>query len=99
MGALHPLYMKGLRDNTRFAQTHVGFPGGTSSKESTAKARDSGSFLGLGRPPGGRSGNSLHYSCQENPMDRGAWQATVQCCKESNMTEHQNSTHVPFLTI
>ena len=32
---------------------------------------------GLGRSPGGRNGNSLQYSCLENPMDRGAWQATV----------------------
>ena len=39
MGALHPLDMKGLGDNTQFAQSHVGFPGGTSSKESTCQSR------------------------------------------------------------
>ena len=33
--------------------------------------------LGLGRSPAGGSGNPLQYSCLENPMDRGAWQATV----------------------
>ena len=39
--------------------------------------RDSGSIPGLGRSPGGGHGNPLQYSCQENPMDRGAWWATV----------------------
>ena len=39
--------------------------------------RDLGSIPGLGRSPGGRHGNPFHYSCLENPMDRGAWQAIV----------------------
>ena len=39
--------------------------------------RDAGSIAGLGRSPGGRNGNPLKYSCLENPMDRGAWWATV----------------------
>ena len=39
--------------------------------------RDSGSIPGLGRSPGGGHGNPLQYSCLENPMDRGAWRATV----------------------
>ena len=39
--------------------------------------RDMGSIPGLGRSPGGRHGNPLQYSCLENPMDRGVWQATV----------------------
>ena len=39
--------------------------------------RDSGLIHGLGRSPGGEHGNPLRYSCLENPMDRGAWQATV----------------------
>ena len=38
--------------------------------------RDTGSIPGLGGPPGGGNGNLLSYSCLENPMDRGAWQAT-----------------------
>ena len=37
--------------------------------------RDAGSIPGSGRSPGGGHGNSLQYSCLENPMDRGAWQA------------------------
>ena len=39
--------------------------------------RDVDLILGSGRSPGGGHGNPLHYSCLENPMDRGAWQATV----------------------
>jgi len=39
--------------------------------------RDVGLIPGLGRFPGGRHGNPLRYSCLENPMDRGAWWATV----------------------
>ena len=38
---------------------------------------DVGSIPGPGRSPGGGNGNLLQYSFQENPMDRGAWQATV----------------------
>ena len=56
------------------------FPGGASGKEPASRARDIrgvGSIPGLGRSPGGGHGNPLHYSCLENPMDRGAWWATV----------------------
>ena len=43
----------------------------------TGNARDTGSVPGSGRSPGGGHGNPLQYSCLENPMDRGAWQAIV----------------------
>ena len=56
----------------------LGFPGGSDSKESACNAGDLGSIPELGRSPGGGHGNTLQYSCLENPMDRGAWQATVQ---------------------
>ena len=49
-------------------------------KNSPANAgdvRDVGLILGWGRSPGGGNGNPLQYSCLQNPMDRGAWQATV----------------------
>ena len=49
--------------------------------------RDAGSIPGLGRSPGEGNGSPLQYSCLENPMDRGAWQATVHgVAKESNRT-------------
>ena len=46
-------------------------------------SRDSGLILGLGRSPGLEIGNPLQYSCLENPMDRGTWQAAVQGIAES----------------
>ena len=52
-------------------------PGVSEGKESTYNARDPGSIPGLGRFPGGENGNILQYSCLENPMDRGTWQAIV----------------------
>ena len=54
-----------------------GFPGGSVVKNPAANAGDSGSILGSGRFPGEGNGNPLQYSCLENPMDRGAWQTTV----------------------
>ena len=45
---------------------------------SAEDVRDAGSIPGLGRSPRGGNGNPLQYSCLENPMDRGAWWATVQ---------------------
>ena len=56
---------------------HVGFPGGSDSKESACNIGDPGLIPGLGRPSGIGNGNPLQYSCLENSMDRGAWQATV----------------------
>ena len=44
---------------------------------SARDVRDGGSIPGLGRSPGEGHGNPLQYSCLENPVDRGAWWATV----------------------
>ena len=49
--------------------------------------RDSGSTPGSGRSPGEGHGNPLQYPCLENPMNRGAWWATVQGQKGSDTTE------------
>ena len=54
---------------------------------SAADVRDTGLIPGSGRAPGGGNGNTLQYSYLGNPMDRGAWQATVHGCKESDTTE------------
>ena len=55
----------------------VGFPCSSVGKESACSTGDPGSIPGLGRFPGEGNGNPLQYSCLENPIDRGAWQATV----------------------
>ena len=53
------------------------FPGGSDGKVSAYSAGDPGSVPGLRRSPGEENGTPLQYSCLENPMDGGAWQATV----------------------
>ena len=54
-----------------------GFPGGSDSKESAWNAGDPGLIPGWVRSTGEGNGNPLQYSCLENPVDRGAWWATV----------------------
>ena len=61
------------------------FPHRSDGKESACNARDPGSIPGLGRFPGGGNGHPLQYSCLENPMDGGAWQATVHGVAKSRM--------------
>ena len=63
--------------------TWEGFPRALDGKESTCNAGDLGLIPGLGRSPGGEHGNPFKYSCLENHMDRGAWQATVQRIRKS----------------
>ena len=53
------------------------FPGGSDGKASVYNVGDPGSIPGLGRSPGEGNGNPLQDYCLENPMDRGAWKATV----------------------
>ena len=65
----------------------MGFLGGSDSKASACNVGDPGSIPGLGRCPGDRNGNPLQYSCQENPMGRGAWWATVHEVAELDTTE------------
>ena len=55
----------------------MGFPGGSDAKDSTCNEGDPGLSPVLEKSPGGGNGNPLQYSCLENPMDGGAWQATV----------------------
>ena len=59
------------------------FPGGPDGKVSAYNAGDPGSIPGSGRSPGEGNGNPLQYSCLENPMDRGAWLATVNAVAKS----------------
>ena len=68
----------------------MGFPDCSVVKNSPANARDTGDMGSIsesGRSPGGENSNPLQYSCLENHMDGGTWQATVHgVAKESDMT-------------
>ena len=79
-----------------FKHLSPGFPGGSDGKESARNARDPGSTPGLGRSPAEGNGNQLQYSCLENSIDRGAWQATVSPWgrKESDTTELLTLKHL-----
>ena len=59
----------------------------------SGEVRDAGSIPGSGRSPKGGHGNPLQYSCLENPMDRGAWQATVYGVAKSWTRLKQLSMH------
>ena len=77
----------------------MGFPGSSVGKNLPANAgdvRDSGSVLGLGRSPGGGHGNPLQCSSLENPMDRGAWWATVHGVTKGQ-TQLSNFTFTKYL--
>ena len=60
----------------------MGLPRWLSGKESTCQSRR---CRQLGQSPGGGNGSPLHYSCLENPIDRGAWRATVHAVTEGGM--------------
>ena len=72
-------------------------------KNSPANAGDisyAGLIPGSGRSPGEGNGNPLQYSCLENPMDRGAWRATVHWVSKSRTTELKMlSTEFPGSTV
>ena len=57
------------------------------SPANSGDVRDANLIPESGRSPGGGHGNPLQYSCLENPMDRGAWQAVVHGITESGTTE------------
>ena len=73
-------------------QKSYDFPGGSDGKVSAYNAGDLGSIPGSGRSPGEGNGNPLLYSCLENPMDGGAWWATVHGVAKSQ-TRLSNFTH------
>ena len=73
-------------------QSYWGFPHSLVGKESACNMGDPGSIPGLGRSPGEGNGNPLQYSCLENPMDRGSWQATVHGVSRGG---HSSATKPP----
>ena len=66
------------------------FPDGSAVMNLPADAGDPGSIPGLGRTSGKVNGNPLQYSCLENPMDRGAWWATVHGVTKGSDTKLSN---------
>ena len=75
----------------------MGFPGDSVVKNPPANsgdAEDMGLIPGSGISPGKGSGHPLQYSCLDNPIKRGVWQATVQSQKQLNMTEHTHTVAV-----
>ena len=66
--------------------TVIVMPRSSVSKESACSVGDPGLIPGLGRSPGEGNGNLLQYFCLENPMDKGAWQATVHGVEVSDTT-------------
>ena len=71
----------------------MGFPGGSDDKDCACNVGDPGSIPGLGRSPGEWNGNPLQYSCLENSIGRGAWQATVHSVAKSQTQLRQLSVH------
>ena len=75
----------------------MGFPGFSDGKESACSLGDLGLIPGFGRSPGEGHGSPLQYSCLENPMDRGAWCATVHgVAKVGHDWETKHSTQAEF---
>ena len=77
----------------------MGLPRELNGKESACNAADLGSVPGSGRSPGGQHGNPLQYSCLENSMDRGAWQATVHGVAKSHVRLKSLSTHAVIIKL
>ena len=70
------------------------FPGGSDGKTSAYNVGNPGSIPGSGRSPGEGNGNPLQYSCLENPMDGGAWQATVHGSQRVGQDWTTSLTHI-----
>ena len=85
------------------SKLYTGFPGDSVVESPPAWAGvtgDPGSSPGSGRSPGGGNGNPHQYSYLENPMDRGAWWATVNVIAESDTTQHTHrKLYMPDLQI
>ena len=72
------IYIKGeVGKNQMILWLVRGFPGDSVVKNMPANKGDASLIPGLGRSPGEANGKAFQYSCLENPMDRGGWQATV----------------------
>ena len=98
-----------LLDRTYFLKLYGnvwGFPDDSVSKESACNVGEAGQIPRLGRSPGEKNGYPFQYSCLENPMGRGAWEAIVHRVAELDMTEVTQDacthfspgiSHTPFI--
>ena len=73
----HILNICKIEDNTNTGNKHCQKQFTNSYNRLACNAGDLGSIPGMGRSPGEGNGSPLQYSCLENPMDKGAWQATI----------------------
>jgi len=81
--------------NTVLLLLSLGFPGDSVVKNLSTNSGDAVSIPGLGKSLGEGNGNPLQYSCLGNPMDRGAWRATVHgFVKELDTTEQLNNNSI-----
>ena len=78
--------------------SYIYFPAGSEGKESACNAGDPGSISGLERSSGEGNGNPLQYSCLENLMDGGAWQATAPWGRKESDTTQRLHFHSHFTT-
>ena len=76
---------------------NIHIPRGSDGREPTCNAGDPALIPGLGRPSGERNDNPLQYSCLENSMDSGAWQATAHVVAELDTTEQLMYCYVMYL--
>ena len=75
----------------------MGFPGGSGGKESACNAGNLGLIPGLERSPGEGNGYPFQYSCLENSVDRGAWQAAVHgVAKSWTRLSHTYMLYIAF---
>ena len=99
--ASHKKHTVSSKPSLRAPETHdicrlaTGLPWWLSGKESACSAGDMGSIPGSGRSPGEGNGNPLRYSCLENPIDRGAWLATVhEVAKSQTQLKNNNKSRI-----
>ena len=93
------IWLKSGTDHLSICVNDKPLPRWLSGKESACQVGDLGLIPGLGSSTGEGNGNQLQYSCQGNPMDRGAWQATFHgITKELDRVSNWRTTKISKLS-